>query len=27
MALDRSVGEGMALKFAHFEKVCMFGAT
>jgi len=27
MALGRSVGEGMALKFAHFEKVRMFGAT
>jgi len=27
MALDPSVGEGGALKFAHFEKVRMFGAT
>jgi len=27
MALGRSVGEGMALKFAHFEKVGMFGTT
>jgi len=27
MALRRSVGEGGALKFAHFEKVCLLGAT
>jgi len=27
MALRRSVGEGGALYFAHFEKVRMFGAT
>jgi len=27
MALGRSVGEGMALKFANFEKIRMFGAT
>jgi len=27
MALGRSVGEEMALKFAYFENVCMFGAT
>jgi len=27
MALRRSVREGRALKFAHFEKGLMFGAT